>query len=338
MPVNEKWLRTEEVEETLEPNLKICDPHHHLWQHPDSTYLTKELLKDTKTGHNVTSTVFVECMSEYHRDSTKALAPVGETEFIDKLATANTESNTHTSIAKAIVGFADLLLGDSVEQVFDAHLEASPNRFKGIRHASGWDPSDQIRNSHTNPMRFLYLDKTFQKGFAKLLDYGFTFDAWLYHPQHEDLLKLAKSFPNQIIVLDHVGGPLGIGPYRAQRHCVFESWKKTMNELAKCENVIVKLGGLSMATTGFGWHKKDKPPNSSELAEATAPYFNFCIERFGTQRCMFESNFPVDKVSCSYNVLWNSFKRITLSFSEEEKRDLFHDVAVRTYGLKDSLT
>ncbi len=336
MPVNKKWLETVE-EETLEPNLRICDPHHHLWQHPDSIYLTEDLLKDTNTGHNVISTVFVECMSEYHKDSTRALAPVGETEFVEKLAMENAESNPQTDIAKAIIGFADLSLGDSVEQVFDAHLETSPNRFKGIRHASGWDSSDQIRNSHTNPTSFLYLDKNFQKGFAKLIDYGFTFDAWLYHPQHGDLLELARSFPNQIIVLDHVGGPLGIGPYQTRRLSVFQSWKKTMKQLAECENVVVKLGGLSMATTGFEWHKKDKPPNSIELAEATAPYFDFCIERFGTKRCMFESNFPVDKVSCSYNVLWNSFKRITLSFSEEEKRDLFHDVAAQTYGLKESL-
>ena len=336
MPVNKKWLETVE-EETLEPNLRICDPHHHLWQHLDSIYLTEDLLKDTNTGHNVISTVFVECMSEYHKDSTRALAPVGETEFIEKLAIENAETNTQTDIAKAIIGFADLSLGDSVEQVFDAHLQTSPNRFKGIRHASGWDSSDQIRNSHTNPTRFLYLDKNFQKGFAKLIDYGFTFDAWLYHPQHEDLLELARSFPNQLIVLDHVGGPLGIGPYQTRRLSVFQSWKKTMKQLAECENVVVKLGGLSMATTGFEWHKKDIPPNSIELAEATAPYFDFCIERFGTKRCMFESNFPVDKVSCSYNVLWNSFKRITLSFSEEEKRDLFHDVAAQTYGLKESL-
>ena len=336
MPVNKKWLETVE-EETLEPNLRICDPHHHLWQHLDSIYLTEDLLKDTNTGHNVISTVFVECMSEYHKDSTRALAPVGETEFIEKLAIENAETNTQTDIAKAIIGFADLSLGDSVEQVFDAHLQTSPNRFKGIRHASGWDSSDQIRNSHTNPTRFLYLDKNFQKGFAKLIDYGFTFDAWLYHPQHGDLIELARSFPNQLIVLDHVGGPLGIGPYQTRRLSVFQSWKKTMKQLAECENVVVKLGGLSMATTGFEWHKKDIPPNSIELAEATAPYFDFCIERFGTKRCMFESNFPVDKVSCSYNVLWNSFKRITLSFSEEEKRDLFHDVAAQTYGLKESL-
>ena len=336
MPVNKKWLETVE-EETLEPNLRICDPHHHLWQHPDSIYLTEDLLKDTNTGHNVISTVFVECMSEYQKDSTKALAPVGETEFVEKLATENTKSDTQTDIAKAIVGFADLLLGDSVEQVLDAHLESSPSRFKGIRHASGWDQSDQIRNSHTDPIRFLYLDKTFQKGFAKLLDYGLTFDAWLYHPQLEDLIQLAKSFPNQIIILDHVGGPLGIGPYRTQRQSVLKSWQKSMNQLAECENIVVKLGGLSMATAGFEWHKKDEPPNSIELAEATAPYFDYCMEKFGTKRCMFESNFPVDKVSCSYNVLWNSFKRITLSFSEEEKRDLFHDVAARTYGLKESL-
>ena len=333
MPINEIWLEKIE-EETLEPHLTICDPHHHLWKHPNNTYLAEEFLHDINSGHKISSTVFVECMSSYDKDSPRALAPVGETKFVEALA----KNNTQTNIAKAMVGFADLLLGDSVAEVFDAHLEQSPYRFKGIRHACGWDSSDQIRNSHTNPTRFLYLDETFQKGFAKLFDYGFTFDAWLYHPQHQDLIKLAKSFPNQIIIVDHVGGPLGIGPYRNKQQSVFQTWKKTVSQLAECENIFMKLGGLSMATSGFEWHKKNKPPTSLQLAEATAPYLNFCIEKFGTKRCMFESNFPVDKISCSYNVLWNSFKRITGSFSIDEKRDLFHDVAVKTYDINESLT
>ena len=337
MPINKKWLESFE-EETLEPNLKICDPHHHLWQHPTSTYLTEEFLRDVGSGHHISSTVFVECMSSYYQDSSRALAPVGETEFVEKLTKRNAKNNPQTDIAKAIVGFADLLLGDSVEKVLDAHLEQSPNRFKGIRHACGWDSSDQIRNSHTNPSRFLYIDETFQKGFSKLYGHGLTFDAWLYHPQHEDLLALAKSFPNQIIIVDHVGGPLGIGPYQNERQSVFKCWKKTISQLAECENVLIKLGGLCMATSGFEWHKKKQPPSSLQLAEATAPYLNFCIEQFGTKRCMFESNFPVDKISCSYNVLWNSFKRITQSFSDEEKQDLFHDVATKTYNIKESLT
>ena len=337
MPINKKWLETV-AEETIEPDLQICDPHHHLWKHPNSTYLTQEFLEDTSSGHKIASTVFVECMSEYYTDSPKPLAPVGETEFVEKLANKNIAESTETHIAKAIVGFADLLLGDSVEEIFDSHLEKSPDRFKGIRHACGWDSSDKIRNSHTNPSRFLYLDKKFQKGFGKLFDYGLTFDAWLYHPQHEELIALAKSFPNQRIILDHVGGPLGIGPYENRKQSVIQSWQKTISQLAECENVVVKLGGLSMATSGFEWHKKAKPPTSHELAVATAPYFNFCIEKFGTKRCMFESNFPVDKISCSYNVLWNSFKRITSKFSEGEKRDLYHDVAANTYGISEALT
>ena len=337
MPINEKWLAKVE-EDTLEPQLKICDPHHHLWQHPNNTYLAEEFLQDINSGHKISSTVFVECMSSYYKDSSKALAPVGETKFIEELAERNVKNRSRTDIAKAIVGFADLLLGDAVEKVLDAHLEESPYRFKGIRHACGWDSSDQIRNSHTNPKRFLYLDETFQKGFAKLFDYGFTFDAWLYHPQHQDLITLAKSFPNQIIIVDHVGGPLGIGPYQNKQQSVFQCWKKTISQLAECENIFMKLGGLSMATSGFEWHKKNKPPTSLQLAEATAPYLNFCIEKFGTKRCMFESNFPVDKISCSYNILWNSFKRITGSFSIDEKRDLFHDVAVKIYDINESLT
>jgi predicted TIM-barrel fold metal-dependent hydrolase len=214
-----------------------------------------------------------------------------------------------------------------------AHRAASPNRFRGIRHACSWDESDEIRNSHTKPPPNLYVDTRFREGFSVLAQQKMVFDAWLYHPQIYELISLARAFPEVPIVLDHVGGPLGIGPYRGKREEVLELWKKNISELATCSNVVVKLGGLSMPICGFNWHKNERPPTSKELARATAPYILYCIEQFGTDRCMFESNFPVDKVSCSYTVLWNSFKRITQAFSAAEKADLFHDTAVKTYSL-----
>ncbi|NKB31499.1 MAG: amidohydrolase family protein [Pseudomonadales bacterium] len=335
MPVNQQWLNQIE-EETLEPGLQICDPHHHLWDHPGSRYLLEDLLDDTNSGHKVVSTVFVECMSEYKKDTTVALAPVGETEFVQSIAEVSASGEFgETKAAAAIVSFADLLLGDAVDEVLTAHIEASPNRFRGIRHACSWDSSEEVRNSHTNPPTELYLNPEFRLGFARLKEFDLSFDAWLYHSQLPELLSLAKAFPQQAIVLDHVGGPLGIGPYKGRRKEIFEVWKNNIIALAQCDNVVVKLGGLAMAINGFQWHKQELPPTSEQLAEATRPYILHCIEQFGPNRCMFESNFPVDKVSCSYNILWNSFKRVTTEFSDDEKKAMYHDTAVKFYSIKD---
>lgn len=339
MPVNQQWLDLVE-EESLEPELPICDPHHHLWDHPGSRYLLEDLLSDAQSGHNVVSTVFVECMSEYEKNSSVALAPVGETKFVQALADENANANANgnygsTATAAAIVSFADLLLGDAVDEVLIAHIEASPNRFRGIRHACSWDASEEVRNSHTNPPPNLYLDEEFRKGFARLAEFDLTFDTWLYHTQLQELLSLAQAFPEQPIVLDHVGGPLGIGPYKGRRNEIYAAWKNDICKLAQCDNIVVKLGGLAMAINGFQWHKQELPPSSEQLAEATRPYLLHCIEQFGPERCMFESNFPVDKVSCSYNILWNSFKRVTSNFSDVDKKAMYHDTAVKFYSIKD---
>ena len=333
MSKNQAWLRLTQ-EEALEPELPICDPHHHLWEYPNNRYLLEEYLEDTDSGHNIISSVFVECLSEYLTNQPKALAPTGETKFVHALAVKNKEK---TAVAAGIIGFADLLLGESVAEVLEAHISMSPKRFKGIRHACGWDTSALIRNSHTDPPKSLYLNEMFRKGFAKLSQYNLTFDAWLYHTQLDELLSLARAFPEQRIVLDHLGGPLGIGPYKGKHKEVLQIWKVITKKLAKCENIVVKLGGIAMAINGFEWHKKEKPPSSEELAEVARPYLMHCIDNFTPQRCMFESNFPVDKVSCSYSILWNCFKRITKDFSIDEKRFLYHDVAAKTYNLSDSV-
>lgn len=333
MPIREQWLN--QVEEApLEADLPICDPHHHFWDRPDGRYMLDDLLADTNTGHNICSTVFVECMSMYSADSSTPLAPVGETEFVQGLA-AQSASGGYGKLraAAGIISFADLLLGKQVEEVLEAHKQASTNRFRGIRHACSWDASDKVRNSHTNPPANLYMNDKFREGFACLESQHLVFDAWLYHTQLHELLSLARAFPHQTIILDHVGGPLGIGPYQGKRDEIFSEWKRSIQALAECENLGIKLGGIGMAINGFAWHKQDKPPTSQALAEANRPYFSTCIEAFGTERCMFESNFPVDKVSASYGVLWNSFKRITEHYSAEEKAQLYHDNAVRIYSL-----
>ncbi|MXW52387.1 MAG: amidohydrolase family protein [Gammaproteobacteria bacterium] len=327
-----EWLN-QVTEDTIEPDLEICDPHHHLWDYPENRYLLEELLEDTTSGHNVVSTVFMECGSMYRSSGLESLQPIGETEFVNGIAAMSASGQYGPSRACAgIVGFADLTLGAAVGDVLDRHMSVS-ERFRGIRHAAGWDPSEEVRNSHTNPTQHLYLDHTFQEGFKELGKRNLTFDAWLYHPQIGDLTQLARSFPDQVIVFDHFGGPLGIHAYAGKRSEIFDYWKGAVAELATCANVVAKLGGLVMPINGFGFHKHEVPPTSIELVEATRPYYMHMIEHFGVDRCMFESNFPVDKASCSYNVLWNSFKRLARDFSSADKASLFHDTATRVYSI-----
>jgi predicted TIM-barrel fold metal-dependent hydrolase len=211
-------------------------------------------------------------------------------------------------------------------------MQAS-ERFRGIRYASAWDATAQVRNAHTKPSNDLLASRQFRAGFACLNELGLSFDAWLYHTQIPELTDLARAFPDATIILDHVGGPLGIGPYAGKREEVFGIWRKNIVELADCENVLVKLGGLTMTMSGFGWHKRDAPPGSIELAEAMGPYYQACIDSFGVERCMFESNFPVDRASCSYTNLWNAFKRLTQDYSKSERAALFHDTAAHVYRL-----
>ena len=295
--------------------------------------MLEDLVADVE-GHNVVNTVFVECMSMYSHDLPEPLQPVGETEFVQGVAAQSASGQYGPMRAAAgIVGFADLSLGAAVDEVLEAHARASASRFRGIRHASSWHSSDAIRNSHTRPPEGLLLDGVFRQGFACLEKRGQSFDAWLYHPQLHELLDLARAFEGTTIILDHVGGPLGIGPYADKREEVFQDWRRGIEALSRCPNVVVKLGGLTMPICGFGFHKRDAPPGSEELAETLGPYYRLCIEQFGPDRCMFESNFPVDKASCSYEVLWNAFKRIAAGFSAEERAALFHDTAVRAYRL-----
>jgi L-fuconolactonase len=336
MPIPNTWL--DQVQESaLEPELPIIDPHHHLWDYPkveNGRYLLDELLTDINTGHNIVATVYMECGSMFRADGPDALKPVGETEFVQGIA-AMSASGVYgkTRVAAGIVSFADLLLGAKVRDVLDAHIAASPNRFRGIRHAVSWHESPDIRNAHSKPPEGLLLNKTFREGFAQLAPLGLSFDAWLFHTQIDELTDLARAFPDTTIVFDHFGGPLGIGPYAGKADEVFGAWQKSVNELARCPNVVAKLGGINMTLNGFAWNKREKPPTSQQLADATQRYYLHMIERFGPARCMFESNFPMDKLSCSYAVLWNSFKRIAANFSATEKAALFHDTAARVYRL-----
>ena len=327
-----EWL-AQVQEEILDPDLPICDPHHHLWDHPDNPYLLPQLLADTGSGHNVVSTVFVECGSMYRADGPESMRCVGETEFVNGIA-AMTASGQYGALRACIgiVSLADLNLGAAVGDVLDEHMRLS-RRFRGIRHAAGWDASDAVRNSHTNPFSGMLGDRRFREGFAELGKRGLTFDAWLYHPQIRELTDLARAFPDTTIIFDHFGGPLGIGPYAGRQDEIFTQWKKDVSELARCPNVFAKLGGIVMPINGFTFHKAARPATSDEVVAATGRYHRHAIECFGAGRCMFESNFPVDKQSVSYPVLWNAFKKIAAGASPSEKANLFHDTAMRAYKL-----
>ena len=330
------WLELTR-EAVLEPELPICDSHHHLWDYPDNRYLVDEFLQDISGnvggGHKVVSSVFVECLQFYRTVGPLELRPVGETEFVDSVVGAYPAPGGKVNVAAGIVGFADLALGAAVQPVLEAHAAAS-KRFRGVRHASAWDASEQVHNAHTKPVWDLLQTAGFRQGLDCVQSLGLSFDAWLFHPQIPQLTELAQALPDLPIALNHMAGPLGIGPYAGQREEVFNAWRRDMAELARCENVCVKLGGRTLTSAGFGWHKRATPPGSAELAGAMAPYFRACIELFGAGRCMFESDFPVDKASCSYTVLWNAFKRLTAKYSASERSALFHDTAMRFYRLE----
>lgn len=334
---NKEWLdRT--IEETLEPDLPICDPHHHFWEFRYERcahhYLLDDLLVDINAGHNIVSTVFIECASMYKTDGPEEMKVVGEAEFVNGIS-AMSASGLYgdTRIAAGIVGHANLALGSAVGPVLDALIAAGGGRFRGIRHIATWDPNDYFPAVRTKAGSQLMLDTTFRKGLAELAPRDLSFEVWCFHPQIPDATDLARAFPDTTIILNHFGGPLGVGPYAGKQEEIFEGWKRDITELATCSNVVAKLGGINMDINGFGWHEQERPPSSAELMEATRPYYEHTIDAFGAERCMFESNFPVDMITCSYNVLWNSFKRLTADYSAEEKAALYHDTATRAYRL-----
>lgn len=326
---NLPWLAQHD-EEVLEPALPIIDPHHHLWDR-DTSYLLNDLLADTESGHNIRATVYIQCRSMYRADGAEAFQPVGETEFVNGVSAMSASGCYGEMRACAgIVSHADLRLGAAVRDVLEAHIAAS-SRFRGIRFSTPWD--EEVKLTPQHPPRYIMADPQWRAGFGELEKLGLTFDALVAHHQLGELADLARAFPQTTIILNHVGCPIGTGPYAGKRDEVFALWRKEITELARCENVVVKLGGMAMPIFGLDLEKRPKPPSSAELAALWKPYVDVCIQAFGPQRAMFESNFPVDKISCSYKVMWNAFKRLAAGSSASDKASLFHDTAARVYRL-----
>lgn len=329
--VRPAWL-AQHTEAALEPELAIIDPHHHLSDHGWGGYLAGDLLADLDSGHRIESTVFIQVGFAYRGSGPEHLRPVGETERVVRIARQANQAQQSTQVCAGIVGFADLSLGAAVDEVLAAHVEAGAGRFRGIRcHAAAHDRF-QYGVMQAPPLH-LYLSPAFRAGFARLAQFGLSFDSWAYHTQLGELEDLARAFPATPVVIDHVGAPVGVGPYAGRRDEVFAEWQAQMRRIAELPNVFVKLGGLGMSVIGFPFHLQPAPPTSAQLAQAWGPYIRECIEIFGPRRCMFESNFPVDKGSCSHAVLWNAFKRITADLSEGEKSWLYRDTAAQFYRL-----
>jgi predicted TIM-barrel fold metal-dependent hydrolase len=348
----------ERVEEILEPQLPIIDPHHHLWFVPDAVrdamdpeanpyfhvrrrrprYLFDELLGDLRTGHNVRATMFVECHSMHRPSGPEKFRPLGEVEFVNGFA-AMGESGLFGDIkaCAGIIGHADLTLGDGVADVLRASIAIAGPRYRGVRHVVQSDPDPTFARIGGATPSGLLLDAGFREGFNWLGRMGLAFDAFLYEPQLPDLLDLARAFPETAMVLNHTGTPLGIGRYAGRREERFPIWRENIVALAQCENVFLKLGGLGMPVCGFDSFLASPPASSERLAAEWRPYIETGIEAFGAKRCMFESNFPTESGSASYAVLWNAFKRLSSGASADEKRELFAGTAKRAYNLSVTL-
>jgi len=332
------WLALTE-EATLEPEIPICDPHHHFWDFrservPYQRYLLHELAADVSRGHNVRSTVFIEARSMYRPDGPVELRPVGEVEFVQGLAAASaTGLYGPCRAAAAIIGHADLKLRDRVKPVLEALQAASPNRFRGIRHTVTWDRHPEVGNREKEGVLGT---AEYRAGAKVLAGMGLSLDTGVCFPQLPELADFARAVPNLTIILNHLGGLNRAGPYGGRDDEVLATWRSGIATVAACPNVNLKLGGIGMPRLGFDWHTREKPIGSEELAKSMAPLMTYCVEQFGPGRCMFESNFPVDKVSFSHPVLFNAFKRFSTGYSAAERAALFHDTAARAYRINDA--
>jgi L-fuconolactonase len=333
IPIRSDWLalRSEPAVDAARP---IIDAHHHLWDKPDSRYLLDEMMDDIAAGHHVVATVFVEGKTSYRTEGDPRLHSLGETEMAAALAARSEQiSGGRIRVAAGLVGFVDLMLGEAAGPVLDRHIAAAGGRFRGVRNASAWHADPDARGSVLLPPVGLLYEPAHRRGILELTRRDLVFDAWMYHTQLGELADLAHALPDTTIVLNHQGGPIGIGPYAGRRQDVFADWRYFMGKLARYENIAVKLGGLGMLMAGFDFQDRPLPPTSDDLAQAWGPYMHACVDLFGPGRCMFESNFPVDKGTTSYVVLWNAFKKIAAGYSEDEQHALLFQTANRTYRL-----
>lgn len=331
-----EWL-AQANEPVLFPEIPIIDAHHHLWNEAGVPYLLEEFAGDLGCGHNVVASVFVQAHYGYRTDGPPHLAPVGETEKVTALAAA-ARARGLPRVAEAIVAFADLNRGSAAAEVIEAHTAVAEGRLRGIRHSVSRDPEFPDGIVLRPAPAGMLAEPVYREGLREVAKAGLSYDAMLYSRQIPELTALARAMPDLPIVLDHIGCVIGVGPYETRMDEQFSVWRQYMAELAQCPNVTVKIGGFGMIICGARWHEAATPPTSETLAAAWQPWFDSCIELFGPQRCLFESNFPVDKAMYPYRTLWNAFKRLTVNLSPGERAALFAGTAARTYRITDPET
>lgn len=333
----DETARAQESETAIDPHLPIVDAHHHLWDGPVHRFDGYEFLEEASSGHRIVASVFIECSTMYRQTGPLALRSIGETEYVNGIA-AMTESGTYGEcrVAAGIVGYTDLCDQLAAESL-DLHILRAGSRFKGVRYPVAWHPEPRFQHRRHKPSPHLLRQADFRRGFDELARRGLSFDAWIYYNQASELMEIADLYPETTIIVNHLAGPVGIGEANAQSDIV-AAWKDAIESLASRPNLIMKIGGLGMPLFGFHSRLTDKVPvgkamSSQDIADLWAPYAAFAIEAFGPDRCMFESNFPMDKELCSYNTLWNAFKRIAQPFPNEAKRWLFSRTAAKAYRL-----
>lgn len=333
-PGTQEWL-DQVVEPIINPEIEIVDPHHHLWPEGGSLpYGVDDLVNDTTNGHHIVATVFIECHAGYRPDGPLHLRPVGETEFVAGAADELAERHPDAPPIAAIVAHADLTLPPAqLGAVLDAHEAAADGRFRGVRDALARAIEPERLAIPGRYAEGKFADESFRAGVRELGRRGLTYDTWHYHHQNVEMLALARAVPETTMVFDHFGTPLGVGMYEGRREEVFPEWASSVSELATCDNIVAKLGGLAMPDNGFGWHTAERPPTSDEFVDAQARYYHHTIEAFGPERCMFESNFPVDRFSLSSAVLWNGLKKIASRYTADEQTAMFEGTARRTYRI-----
>lgn len=327
--INEAWLASMN-EPAIDPDYPIVDAHHHLWNAERHHYLLDEALADFRGSHNVVATVFAQCHAMYRADGPEELRAVGEVEFANGIA-AQTASGDYGPVrmCAGIIGDLDLSLGAGVERVIEAMERAGGNRLKGLRPTVAFD-----RHVGGSAGAGALLSKAAQNAFDKVAARGLVLDVFVFFTQLDDIIELCRRNPNLTIVLNHCGGNLGIGPYADRQAEHFAHWREKIRQIAQFDNIALKIGGLSSPRyPGFNFHLNPVAPRSELLAATWRPIVETCIEAFGPDRCMFESNFPVDKISCSYSNLWNAFKRLSAPCSETERASLLRGTACRIYDL-----
>jgi predicted TIM-barrel fold metal-dependent hydrolase len=336
---------TDAPEPTLEPDLPIIDPHHHLMDMPHAPsgpsphgipahYLFANFLADAQSGHDIRATVIVGGAGFARADGPERLRVVGDTEFSNGAAAQSASGKYgRVRVGAGLVGEADLTQGAAVREVLEAHQHAGGGRFRGIRHMTVWSDDPALAPPGKMAPKDLAFHHDFQQGFAQLEPLGLSFDAWCYYTQLDGIGALAKAFPHTTIIMNHCGGPLGSASFAARRQQAYDAWVAALKALAVYPNVYMKIGGLGMWTTGLAAVGAMPPASSSVIAEQERPYIETCIQAFGVERCMFESNYPVEAGVGSYHTVWNVFKRVAAGYSTAEKSALFSTTAAKAYRL-----